>query len=361
MRTRGRGAMLAIFLIAIVIFGAIWSLWSVATTIFVPPPNISNQIVTLTVLHGESTQQIADDLQTRGLIRNALSFRLWARVKGLDKTLEAGVYNLNPGMTIDQIIAKLQNGQPDEQRVVIIEGYRLEEIADAISQSGLPRFNKTQFLQDVKHPETFPDRATYPILQQIPPGQSMEGLLFPDTYLIPVNYDAVHVIDSMLNEVTQVMQTNNLAAKTKQNELTTYQMVILASLVQREVRFANDMPLVASVYWNRIEKPNTETASTLDADPSVQYARDTDTPPAKYWSQLNNTGSKIDPKSLWNTYNAPGWPPTPICSPGLQALLAAAAPAQTHYYFFLSKADGHNVYAETYAEFQQLERQYLTS
>lgn len=361
MRARGRGAMLAVLVIALVIFGTIWSLWTVTTTIFVPPTSTSNQTVTLVIRDGESTQQIADDLQARGLIRNAFSFRLWARIKGLDKTLEAGVYNLTPGMTIDQIIAKLQNGQPDEQRFVIIEGYRLEEIANAISRSHLQRFDKSQFLQYVKHPETFPDRAKYPILQQIPPGQSMEGLLFPDTYQIPVSYNAVKIIDSMLNEFVQVEQAHKLVAQAQQHGLTAYQMVILASLVQREVRFAADMPLVASVYWNRIEKPNAETGSTLDADPTVQYARDTDTPPPMYWSPLNDTGGKIDPKSRWNTYTMPGWPPTPICSPGLPALLAAASPAQTNYYFFLSKKDGHNVYADTYAKFLQLERQYIPS
>jgi peptidoglycan lytic transglycosylase G len=361
MRTRGRGAMLAVFLLALVIFGTIWSLWSVTTMIFEAPTNNSNHVITLTIRDGESTQQIADDLQTQGLIRNALSFRVWARIKGLDKALEAGVYNLAPGMSIDQIIAKLQNGQPDEQRVVIIEGYRLEEIANALSQSKLQRFDKTQFLNDVMHPETFPDRAKYPILQQIPQGRSMEGLLFPDTYQIPVSYDAVKVIDSMLNEFTQMLQGHNLVAKAQQSGLTTYQTIILASLVQREVRFADDMPLVASVYTNRIQRPNAETASALDADPTVQYARDTDTPPAKYWGQLNDVGGKIDPKSPWNTYTTPGWPPTPIASPGLKALLAAASPAQTNYYFFLSKKDGHNVYADTYAKFLQLEQQYPTT
>lgn len=360
MKKRGRGAILALFVVALVIFGVVWSLWSVAMTIFAPLSLTVSHPVTLTIQSGESTQQIADDLQTRGLIRNALVFRLWARIKGLDKNLEAGVYNLVPGMTIDQIIAKLQNGQPDEQRVVIIEGYRLEEIANAFGQSNLPHFNKNQFLHDIKHPETFPDRAKYPILQQIPHGQSMEGLLFPDTYEIPTSDNAVKVIDTMLNTFTQVIQDNNLATQAKQHKLTTYQMVILASLVQREVRFADDLPLVASVYWNRIERPNAETGATLDADPTVQYARDTDTPPTKYWSPLNNSGGEIDPKSPWNTYNKPGWPPTPICSPGLKALGAAAAPAQTNYYFFLAKKDGHNVYAETYAAFLQLKNQYST-
>ncbi|MEO7021765.1 MAG: endolytic transglycosylase MltG [Ktedonobacteraceae bacterium] len=359
MRTRGRGAMLAVFLIALLVFGAIWSAWSVTTSIFVPPTNTSNHTITLSILQGESTQQIADDLQTQGLIRNALAFRLWARIKGLDTTLEAGVYILTPGMTIDQIIARLQNGQPDEKQLVVIEGYRLEQIANAGSQSGLTRFDKQKFLDYVKHPETFPDRANYPILQEIPQGQNMEGLLFPDTYQAPVNADAVKVIDIMLDKFTQVEKDNNLVAKAKQIGLTEYQMVILASIIQREAgRVVADMPLVASVYWNRIEKPNAETKSILNADPTVQYARDTDTPPAKYWGPLNDSGGNIDPGSLWNTYKHPGWPPTPISSPGLQALLAAASPAQTNYYFFLSKKDGHNVYTDTYAKFLQLQQQY---
>lgn len=360
MRKRGRGAMIAVFLVALVVFGAIWSVWSVATTIFEPPTNTSNQAIILTIQDGESTQQIADDLQAKGLIRSSLAFSLWARIKGLDKTLEAGVYDLTPGMTIDQIIARLQNGQPDGKQLVIIEGDRLEQIAAIAAKADLQRFNKQQFLQYVKNPQTFPDRANYPILQQIPQGQSMEGLLFPDTYQVPTNFDTVKVIDNMLDNFTRQIQSHNLVALAQQHGLTEYQMVILASIVQREVRFVNDMPQVASVYWNRIERPNAETRGLLGADPTVQYARDTDNPPTKYWQPLEDVGSKVDPQSPWNTYNTPGWPPTPIASPGLQALLAAASPAKTNYYFFLSKKDGHNVYEATYAQFLQDERQYLS-
>ncbi len=360
MRKRGRGAMIAVFLVALVVFGAIWSVWSIATTIFEPPTNTSNHTITLTIQQGESTQQIADDLQNKGLIRSALTFRLWARIKGLDKTLEAGVYILTPGMTIDQIIARLQNGQPDEKQLVVIEGDRLEQIASIVDQTGLQRFNKQQFLQYVKNPQAFPDRANYPILQQIPQGQSMEGLLFPDTYQMPTSYDTVKIIDHMLDNFTQQVQSHGLVAQAQKRGLTEYQMVILASIVQREVRFAGDMPQVASVYWNRIEKPNAETRGLLGADPTVQYARDTDNPPASYWQPLQDVGGKVAPKSPWNTYNTPGWPPTPIASPGLQALLAAASPAQTNYYFFLSKKDGHNVYEATYAQFLQDQHQYLS-
>jgi UPF0755 protein len=360
MRKRGRGAMIAVFLVALVIFGLVYGVWSTITTIFEPPATNSTQSVPLVIQSGESTQQIADDLYKKGLIRNPLAFRIWARIKGLDTTLEAGAYLLTPNMTIDQIIAKLQNGQPDAKPLLVVEGWRLEQIAAAGSQSGLPGFNKQQFLNYVKHPDQFPDRAKYPILQQIPQGQSMEGLLYPDTYLIPVSYNTRQVIDMMLNEFTKVVQQNNLVALAQQNGLSEYQMVILASITQREVRFTSDMSLVASVYWNRIKRPNAETNGLLQADPTVQYARDTDNPPATYWQPLTDSGNNIDTKSPWNTYTNPGWPPTPIASPGLLALKAAASPAKTQYYFFLAKKDGHNVYAKTLAEFQQLENKYLS-
>lgn len=360
MRRRGRGAMIAVFLIALVVFGAIWSAWSVVTTIFEPPTNNSTSQITLVIQDGESTQQIADDLQARGLIRNALAFRLWARIKGLDKALEAGAYVLSPGMTIDQIIARLQNGQPDDKLVRVIDGKRLEEIANAASQSGLPRFNKQDFLKYVKHPDTFPDKAKYPILQQIPKGRGMEGLLYPDTYPVPVSYDTVKIIDMMLDELTHAIHDNNLDAQAQKHGLSEYQMITLASIVQRESSNTTDMPLIAGIYWNRIKAPNDETNQLLQADPTVQYARDSDNPPSQYWLPLNDKGGNIDPHSPWNTYTSQGWPPTPISSPNLFALKAAAAPAQTKCYYFLSNPkNGRVVCSATFAEFQQLEAKYL--
>ncbi len=98
-------------------------------------------------------------------------------------------------------------------------------------------------------------------------------------------------------------------------------MLTLASIVERETGAKSDRGGVASVYWNRVYKPNAETNGFLQADPTVQYARDTQSPPKppqKYWSPLQATGGQVAPNSLWNTYTQTGFPPTPICSPGLQ-------------------------------------------
>ena len=136
-------------------------------------------------------------------------------------------------------------------------------------------------------------------------------------------------------------------------------MVILASIVEREIRFNQDRPLVASVYWNRIYRPNNETVGLLDADPTVQYARDSQPGTRIYWQPLQDAGGNVATNSPWNTYTHKGFPPTPIASPGLASMLAAAAPTKTDYYFFLSKKDGTNVYAKTLAEFEADKQKYL--
>lgn len=362
MGRRGRGSIVAVCLITLVAMGIVYGAWTAVATFFSPPAITQSRPVLLLIQRGESTQVIADDLYKKGLIRSVLAFRIWARIKGLDTRLRAGAYTLTPGMSIDQIIAKLRNGQPDEKRLVIIEGWRLEQIGAQAQTLGLPNFHERDFLNYTRHPDRFPDQAKYPMLQHT---TSMEGLLFPDTYLIPLEASTVQVIDSMLDRFNAVTQQHQLAALARQHQISAYQMVILASIVQREAANSGQMPLIAGIYWKRLYQPSPEVGTLLEADPTVQYARDTDHPPssaANYWKPLTENGVNVDPNSPWNTYNPkhPGWPPTPIASPGLRALKAAATPMQTDCYFFLTKpADGSLVCASSYAKFQQLERQYL--
>jgi UPF0755 protein len=355
-RKRGRGAIIGVFLTALVIFGIIYGAWSTITTVFAPPVATHSGPITLAVKEGETTAQIADDLYAHSLIRNPLAFRIWARVKGLDTQLHAGAYILTPGMSIDRIVAKLLQQQPDEKRLAVIDGWRLEQIAAQTAALGLVNVNSQDFSKYIHHPDQFPDRARYAFLQKAP---SMEGLLFPDTYLIPLNYNTVQVIDLMLDEFTRVVQQYNLAPQAQQHQLALYTMVVLASIVQREAANTGQMPLIAGIYWKRINQPSLDVGGPLlAADPTVQYARDSDKPPTTangYWGPLDNTGGQVDPGSRWNTYTHQGWPPTPIASPGLDALKAAASPAQTNCYYFFSKQDGSLVCAPTYAQILQKE------
>ncbi len=360
MKKRGqRGAIVAVLLLGLLIFAGVYFAWTTVTDIFQPVNTDQGKTVAIVVQNGDTALQIADELQAKGLIRNALAFRIWARIKGLDTHLQAGAYNLNTSMTIDAIIGQLLNAQPDYYVVSIPEGLRIEQIVQRLRAAGLPKFKAQEFLNYTRNPAQFPDAAKYPILKSISSGNSMEGLLFPDTYLIPVNATARDVVNMMLIEFTGKVQQNHLEVLAKQNRMTLYQMVILASIVEREIVFDKDRLLVASVYWNRIYRQNDETMGLLDADPTVQYARDSQPGTTSYWKPLQDVGSNIAPDSPWNTYKNKGFPPTPICNPGLASMRAAAAPARTDYYFFFSKKDGTNVYAKTRAEFEADKQKYL--
>jgi UPF0755 protein len=361
---RSRGAIIVIFLVFALVLSTTYLAWNAVTGILEPvsPPGKGHS-VTIVVQEDETVQQLAADLQAKGLIRNQLIFRFWARIKGLDQHLQAGVYhNLNTSMNISDIIDALMTGEPDEIVVRVPEGWRLEQIATKFAAAGLPRFNAQEFLTYTKNPSQFPDRNKFPFLKQLPLGATLEGLLFPDTYFFDLGATATDVIDRLLSEFQAKVQQYHLDTKAAANQMTLYQTVTLASIVEREAAFDSDRPLIASVYWNRIYRPNAETQSFLDADPTVQYARDSQPGTKTYWAPLTTGGAETLPASPWNTYTHKGWPPTPICSPGLASLLAAAAPARTDYYFFLTRPDnGHAVFAKTKAEFDADIQKYLKS
>ncbi len=364
-RPRSRIAILSVLIVAVLIFLGVVYAWNAATDIFKPAAdNGPAKNVSITITKGESTAEIADDLQSKGLIRNALAFRIWARIKGLDTTLQAGVYKkLNSHMTISDIIDNLQNATPDATRVLIKEGLRLEEIAQDLANANprIAKFNKDDFLKYTKHADQFPGASQSPILKILPPGQnSMEGLLFPSTYEIPVDADTTQVINQMLKTMNDMVQQNKIEQLAQQHQMKLYDAITLASIVEREAKASDDRTKIASVYWNRLysQEGKNETGGLMQADPTVQYARDTQNPPSSYWLPLGDSPANIAPNSLWNTYTQIGLPPTPICSAGLASLLAASKPAQTDYVYFFAGDDGQTHYAKTNAQFEQLKQQY---
>jgi UPF0755 protein len=366
-KPRSRAAIISVLLLAIITFGLVYYAWNTTTDIFqAENASAQNTYIPFEITQGETTAQIGDSLQAKGLIRNSLAFRIWAHIKGLDTHLQAGIYKkLSPSMTISDITDQLLNAEPDAILVVIPEGWRLEQIAQAFEDAQLgATFKKADFLRYAKNINEFPDRAQYPILQQVPKGQSMEGLLFPASYEVPVNSSALTVIDLMLKAMSDTIQNNNLEKLAQQRKMNVYTMITLASIVEREAGAKSDRSRIAGVYWNRVYLQNAETNGLLQSDPTVRYALDTDTPPASvglYWQNLpaGTTGGEDAPNSLWNTYTHTGFPPTPICSPGLASMKAAASPAQDGDYFFLGLTDGSTVFSKTYADFQQQEQKYL--
>lgn len=357
-----RIALISLVVLGLLIFVISTLLWNTTNSIFAPAnPAATGKTIPFEIAQGDTTAQIATKLEQKGLIHNTSAFRVWARIKGLDTHLQAGHYDhLSPSMTISQIVDQLLNARPDAISVTIPEGFRIEQIALRFGKAGLNNFNTQDFLKYTMHIDQFPDAGNYPLLQIVPTGNSMEGLLFPATYDIPTKATARDVVNTLLKQMSDIIKQNNLEATAKANNLDLYQAITLASIVEREALFDEDRPGIASVYWNRIYRQNDETVGFLNADPTVQYARDTQNPPQTYWQPLNDSAKNVVPNSQWNTYTNKGLPPSPICSAGLASLKAAASPAHTDYYFFLNKKDGHAVFAKTAAEFQVDEQKYLS-
>ena len=215
-RPTSRVAVFSILLVAIIVFLAISYAWNSATEIFQPANAHNTKAISITVSKGETTAEIADDLQSKGLIRNALAFRAWARVKGLDTQLEPGVYNnLTPSMTISDITDQLLNAQPAEAVVLVKEGWRLEQIAHAFANTTpkLVKFNPDDFLKYTKNVDQFPDAKNQPILSILPQGQkSLEGLLFPATYYVPIDADANYVVDLLLKTMNNTDSDRSFSA-----------------------------------------------------------------------------------------------------------------------------------------------------
>jgi UPF0755 protein len=233
----------------------------------------------------------------------------------------------------------LQSATLTEVTFTVLPGWRMEEIAAALPTSGLP-ITPEEFLAAASTPSSFPDL--------IPAGASAEGFLYPDSYILPRTTTADQLISVLVQGFIAHLPGDYPAAFTAQG-LTLYQAVTLASIIQREVLVNDEMPLIASVFYNRLA-----IGMKLQTDPTVQYALGFNVLQGTWWTTpLSASDLQFD--SPYNTYLYPGLPPGPISNPGLAALAAVAYPAESPYYYFQAKCDGsglHN-FAETFEQHEQ--------
>ncbi len=297
--------------------------------------------VTFTIFPGETAAQIAQRLESEGLIRDASLFRALLRVRGVDTQLEAGDYKLRRNMTMTEIMDTLQHGKPPTVVLTIPEGWRAEQIAELLAENGVA--NPDAFLRLVRTGAGF----DYDFLADRPEGvTSLEGYLFPDTYEIATDATAADVIDRMLTTFGQRF-TPEMREKARAQGLSIHEAVTLASIVEREAQVPEERALIAGVFHNRLQA-----GMHLNADPTVQYALGYQEDAGQWWKRpLYLEDLEVD--SPYNTYTHVGLPPGPICNPGLAALQAVVEPAETDYFYFVANdvaGDGSHVFAKTLEE-----------
>lgn len=306
--------------------------------------------IPFTVEPGETATSVANRLEEMGLISDAGLFTLYMRYNGLDKTLEAGDFELRSNLAMPEIAQALQRAIVREVTVTIPEGWRAEQIGELLEQQGI--MDAASFGAAVRSGDPVAlGIGRYPFLDDRPANASFEGYLFPDTYRIPARAEPADLLSAMLTnfaeKVPQELQTAAAASG-----LGLYQAVVLASIVEREAVQADERPLIASVYRNRLSGAcDAEVGGPyLQADPTVQYARGR---PGNWWWKPESVEEYKFVQDPYNTYLYPGLPPGPIASPGVSALEAVVRPAETQYCFFVATGqDGRHVFARTFAEHQ---------
>jgi UPF0755 protein len=288
------------------------------------------------VEQGEPVAEIANRLESAGLIFSADAFRDYLIYTGMDTTIQAGDYKLSPRLSIVDMAHELQDATPEDVTFVVLPGWRMEEVAASLSTSGLDP-TPEQFLAAAQSPPTGYDF--------FPLGSTSEGFLYPDTYIIPRVVSAEVLRDGLVRNFGLHL-TVELKEGFARQGLNIYQAVTLASIVEREAVRLEEQSLIASVFLNRLNA-----GIKLDSDPTVQYALGYDALRQTWWTNpLSLMDLQID--SPYNTYKYDDLPPAPIANPGRDALRAVAFPDESPYYYFRARCDdsGLHSFAETFEE-----------
>jgi UPF0755 protein len=312
--------------------------------------------VCFTVDAGDTPSVVASKLNARNFRLDPELFRNYVRYFGIDSKIQAGTFLLTRQMTIPQIAQKLTDAELDTKSLLLIEGWRLEEVAAAIDQYGF-LFTGADFFR-LAGPESGSTGgyvADFKTRQGIAPGKSLEGFLFPDTYTIPPCATAEDVLIRVLQNF-EARVSPQMRADLSQTGLSLYEAISLASIVQREAFLDEERPTIAGVYLNRLRNsrssaPSTTMPVTLDADPTVQYALGNTRDPKTWWPMLTVADYR-GVSSAFNTYLNTGLPPTPIASPGLASIRAAIYPTPSNYAFFRACGGegGRHRFSETFAQ-----------
>jgi UPF0755 protein len=293
------------------------------------PPETPGRDTTVFIEPGQSFDATASMLVAEGALRDAGAFRLLARATDKGGKIKAGEFVVNTGWTPTRLLDYLTTAKGVQHKLAAPEGLTMRQIARLADEAGL--CTAEAFLKAARDPALL---KKYNI-----PANSAEGFLFPNTYLFTRKRadDGTYVVEAMLKEFWR--QTEAVWPVSKPSGRQLLDMVILASIVEKETGVDAERPRVAGVFLNRAAK-----GMLFQTDPTIIYGLG-----ERYTGNLTRANLE-DPTNLYNTYVHPGLPPGPICSPGLKSLQAAAAPELHDYYYFVANGQGEHQFSRTLEE-----------
>lgn len=304
--------------------------------------------VVFEVVSGEGVKSIAEKLMEQKLINSKSYFLLYVKNLKKEANFQAGEYVLNQSMSLKKIVSILTSGKAlsREKTIKIIEGWRIGDIAKYLEKNNIA--SEKNFTELVKKPvSSWPftfDKQSF--INEIPASVDLEGFLFPDTYRIFDDADEEDVIEKMLNNF-DLKLSDEMRADIKKQNRSLFEIITMASVVEKEVRGYEDMRIVSGLFWDRIKN-----GQALESCATLAFILGVDKP------QYTLEDTQIE--SPYNSYRNKGLPPGPICNPGLNAIRAAIYPEYTEYNYFLNRPDtGETVFSKTYEEHLRNKAKYL--
>lgn len=301
----------------------------VATWLYLGSPTDAGARQEIRIQSGMSARRIGELLEERGLIRNARVFEWTARLEGLARQLEAGVYRLSGARGTTGIVLDLREAPLPVARITIPEGLTRWQTAELLHAAGL--VDSSRFVAVCENPVVIRQLGL-----EVP---SLEGYLFPDTYFFDPRPGEETVVQRMVVQFRQVV-SDSLRQRLEDLRLSLHQAVILASIVEREAQVPEERPIIAAIFERRLQLNH-----RLESCATVEFAL------GVHKERLSEADVQVP--SRFNTYLHPGLPPGPIASPGRAAILATLYPWDMGYLFFVSRGDGTHVFSRTHAEHEE--------
>lgn len=321
-----------LIILLLIVLASTYAGYSYYNTLGLPVDVNDSKDIVVNIPKGSSTSKIANILEEKGLIRNELYFRYISRQRNIGQKYQAGDYKLNRSQSIDEIIEKLTSGDVYVETVkfTIPEGFELTQIVDRLVGVEDLNLNRDKLLDIMENGD-----FDFKFLNEIPKGEDrLEGYLFPDTYEVLKDANEKDIIVMMLNRFDRAFK-EEYYERAQELNMSIEEVIVLASIIEREARVDSERPIISSVFHNRLKRD-----MLLQSCATIQYV-------------LGERKEKLTYKDLeiespYNTYMNVGLPPSPIASPGETSIKAALYPEDTSYLYFVAKGDGSHVFSKTY-------------
>jgi UPF0755 protein len=319
-------------ILLLILIGSIF-LWS---AIYLPVNPNSNETINFSIERGEGAKEISKALSSQKIIKYSPIFRFYALVTGQAKKLQAGNYEVSPSMNVAKIVSKFSKGDVIKEKIVVLEGWNMRDIAKYFQDQKI--CTEEEFI-DLTRSYSNNDISS---LKDKPKGLDIEGYLFPDTYEVAPDTSVQDIIKKILLNFDSKL-SSDLRGEIVHQKKSIFDIVTMASLIEREVKTSEEKKIVSGILWKRIN-----IGMPLQVDATVVYITD---------RQPTLDDLQID--SPYNTYKYYGLPKGPISNPGLDSIIAAIYPTKTDYLYYLSTPEGKTIFSKTFAEHAVAIKKYL--